>query len=93
MKVSNRLKEEHFKADVLIRTYNKYIKRLERADAFFNNENIPIEERQKQKYLEEYLKVVKCISLMQTYYKELTGYDMPEEEQKEGFKNREGKLI
>lgn len=93
MKVSNRLKEEQFKADVLIRTYNKYIKRLEKADAFFSNEEIDIKIRESQKYLEEYLKIVKCISLMQTYYKELTGAEMPEEEQKEGFKNREGNLI
>lgn len=92
MKVSKRLKEEQFKVDVLIRTYNKYIKRLEKADRFFEDESIDINIRQSPRYLEEYLKITKVISLLQVYYKELTGYDMPEDEQG-GFRNKNGELI
>lgn len=65
--------------------YNKAIKRLAKADEYFNNTNIDIDKMASDKIIQAYNDLIKDISTMQKEYKKLYGVEMPTSIKFNGF--------
>lgn len=70
---------------VLKINYNKALKRLAKADEYFNNTNISIEKMTSSKIIQAYNDLIKDMSAMQTEYKKLYGVEMPTSIKFNGF--------
>lgn len=56
--------------------YTTLLKRLEKADQYLQDENIPINERLRPHILAEYNKIIKQLSKLESEYKSLTNKDI-----------------
>ncbi len=65
--------------------YNRLIKRLNKADIFFNDDNISLDRRSSEKIIQAYSDLIKELSTLQTEYKRLYGSDMKEVNKYNGF--------
>ena len=65
--------------------YNKALKRLAKADEYFNNTNISIKKMTSDKIIQAYNDLIKDISSMQKEYKKLYGVEMPTSIKFNGF--------
>ena len=63
--------------------YNNALARYKKAEKFFNAENVPLE--QKERFFNEFNKVVRALSLMMKDFKTLYGREMTDKEINEGF--------
>ncbi len=65
--------------------YNKLIKRLNKADLFFNDDNISQDRKCSEKIIQAYSDLIKELSTLQTEYKKLYGEEMKESNKYNGF--------
>ena len=88
------MEEERFMVE-----YNKLIKRIENAEKFLNSEtyvgkdkkphkyeNLEVEINDRDRWVQKKKKIVREAGLMVSKYKNITGYEMPLEEQMKGYK-------
>ena len=65
--------------------YNKAIKRLNKADSFFNDNNISLDKKCNEKIIQAYNDLIKELSTLQNEYKKLYGLEMQESNKYNGF--------
>ena len=66
-------------------SYSKAIKRLSKADEYFNNSTIEIDKMASSKIIQAYNDLIKDISSLQNEYKKLYGVEMPTSVKFNGF--------
>lgn len=66
-------------------SYNKAIKRLAKADEYFNNTTIDIDKMASSKIIQAYNDLIKDMSNLQKEYKKLYGFEMPTHIKFNGF--------
>ena len=71
-------------SEKFILDYNNLITRYKKANNFLTNDKIPKE--QKEKWLYEYIKIIKQLGQMKYQYEKETGYKMDQDEEDNGFK-------
>ena len=70
-------------SEEFMRKYNSLLQREKKAEKFLNDDTVDIAKR--EKWLPEFLKIEKELSLMIKEYKTITGSDMPTEEILNGY--------
>ena len=70
-------------SEEFIKKYNALLQREQKAEAFLTDDKVSIES--KEKWIPEFLKIEKELSLMIKEYKKITGSDMPTEEILHGY--------